>query len=103
MRLESALRVLLPPFPGDEGLTLGVGGLARTRAAVAGERLAVLLQTLGTGAVLGGLLVEGLGFRQEGVEALGLLLREPALLVGEGVGFGALVRLTSPLPIVACA
>ena len=88
--LEAALRVLPPALLHDDGLAVGARGLARARAAVAGERVAVLLQAIGAGAVLGRLRVEGLGLGDEGVEAGGLLLGEPAFLVGERVGFGAL-------------
>ena len=90
VRLEAALGIVLPALLRDERLALRVGGLARARAAVAGERLAVLLQPLGAGAVLGSLLVEGLGLGDQRVEAGGLVLRQPPFLLGERVGLGAL-------------
>jgi hypothetical protein len=67
----------------------GVGRLTRAGLAVAGERVAVRLQAVRPGAVLLRL-VEAVGLLEERVEAGGLVLRQPALLLGERVGLGAL-------------
>ena len=87
---EPALGVVAPALAGHDGFAAGVGRLARLRTAVARQRVAVLAQAVRTRAVLVGLDVEGLGLRDQGVEAGGLFLGETSLLVGEGVGLGPL-------------